>query len=494
MEYMFITKDTFNGIVENYITKLPTSKQKKALIDFNFLNEIKEVLLNPKNNTISTKNTRNWAKKKFKLEEITSGEFRVLVKANNNPVLIVENMYDVLCRTHAEITQHGGAKTNVEVSYKQIDLIDLSFDPDGEFKYICHVRDHFTRYSWARALTSKKAIEVAAYLFDLFHFIGSSPTILQSDNGKEFCAEVIKELMEIWPTQKLGKWKESAGRTDWSIGLKFVISAMNSSWCRSHKKTPYELVYRDKPHGNDTLVDELFAKNIYDEENIPDTIQIFDSIENLDNDIIDSQENELFDNEKDEQRPNSTSKKSVIQNQKSENVAHPIPIDPVLLDTTNQNITQHEILRRMAREDLQNYTDKMANQMNKGKKRVKEYQIGDLVRVAIPRIDRFSVDHPTLPCKIIERTENDKYGLGSKFGTIEIHYSTGELEPLGTAYFPELDDIPSNKISIREAAARLQSVGSASVAICNCKSDCNNNKYRCKKAGGSCNSRCHSGR
>src|SRR5690349_12095286 len=104
MEYMFITKDTFNGIVENYITKLPTSKQKKALIDFNFLNEIKEVLLNPKNNTISTKNTRNWAKKKFKLEEITSGEFRVLVKANNNPVLIVENMYDVLCRTHAEIT------------------------------------------------------------------------------------------------------------------------------------------------------------------------------------------------------------------------------------------------------------------------------------------------------------------------------------------------------------------------------------------------------
>jgi len=76
-----------------------------------------------------------------------------------------------------------------------VDLIDLSFTPDGEFKYVCHVRDHFTRFSWARALTSKRAIEIAAYLFDIFHFIGSSPTILQSDNGKEFCAEVIKELM-----------------------------------------------------------------------------------------------------------------------------------------------------------------------------------------------------------------------------------------------------------------------------------------------------------
>ena len=73
----------------------------------------------------------------------------------------------------------------------------MSFDPDGEFKYICHVKDHFTRFSWARALTSRRVIEVATYLFDLFHFIGSSPTILQSDNRKEFCAEVIKKLIEM---------------------------------------------------------------------------------------------------------------------------------------------------------------------------------------------------------------------------------------------------------------------------------------------------------
>ena len=65
------------------------------------------------------------------------------------------------------------------------------------------MRDHFTRFSWAKALTSKRAVEVAAYLFDLFHFIGSSPTILQSDNGKEFCAEVIEELIELWPSVKI---------------------------------------------------------------------------------------------------------------------------------------------------------------------------------------------------------------------------------------------------------------------------------------------------
>src|SRR6266498_4020707 len=110
MEYTFISRDTFNGIIERYITSLPTSKQEKALINLNFLNEIKQVLLNPKDNTISNKNTRNWIKKKFKLEEITPGDYRVLVVANNNPVLIVENMYEILWQTHAEITQHGGQK------------------------------------------------------------------------------------------------------------------------------------------------------------------------------------------------------------------------------------------------------------------------------------------------------------------------------------------------------------------------------------------------
>ena len=147
----------------------------------------------------------------------------------------------------------------------------------------------------------------------------------------------------------------------------------------------------------------------------------------------------------------------------------------------------------MARQNLQSYTDKMANQMNKGKKRIKEYQIGDLVRVSIPKIDRFSVDRPTLPCKIIEKSENDKYGLGSKFGIIEIYYSANELEPLGVESFPELNDIPINKISIREAA-RLQSVGSGLGNICNCKSEYNSNKCCYKKAGSNCNSRCHSGK
>ena len=110
MEYTFISRDTFNRIIEHYITNLPVSKQEKALINLDLLNKIKEILLNPKDHTIYNKNTCDWVKKRFKLEEITPGNYRVIVKTNNNPVLIVENMYKVLCQTHTKIIQHEGQK------------------------------------------------------------------------------------------------------------------------------------------------------------------------------------------------------------------------------------------------------------------------------------------------------------------------------------------------------------------------------------------------
>ncbi|CAG8688629.1 5999_t:CDS:2, partial [Cetraspora pellucida] len=82
----------------------------------------------------------------------------------------------------------------------------------------------------------------------------------------------------------------------------------------------------------------------------------------------------------------------------------------------------------------------------------------DFVRVSIPRIDRFSIDCFTLPCKILEKIGEDQYRLGCKFGIINASYFSGEFELLGTTTYPELDKILSNLISVREAA-RLQSVG-----------------------------------
>lgn len=71
------------------------------------------------------------------------------------------------------------------LSRTQIDLIDLQTFPDGEFKWILTVQDRFTKCINLRALKQKRAIEVASNLYDIFLTFGA-PSVLQSDNGKEF--------------------------------------------------------------------------------------------------------------------------------------------------------------------------------------------------------------------------------------------------------------------------------------------------------------------
>ncbi len=80
-------------------------KQNKALVNLELLNKIKTILLDSKNNQIYDKNTHEWAKKWFYLEEIV-----FVIKADNKLILIIKNMYKVLYKTHAKINQYGGQK------------------------------------------------------------------------------------------------------------------------------------------------------------------------------------------------------------------------------------------------------------------------------------------------------------------------------------------------------------------------------------------------
>ncbi|XP_041362857.1 KRAB-A domain-containing protein 2-like [Gigantopelta aegis] len=88
--------------------------------------------------------------------------------------------------------------TNEFASRAQIDLIDMQSMAQKSFKWIFVYQDHLTKFVILRALTSKRAAEVAHHLLDIFLLIGA-PSILQSDNGSEFTAEVISELKIVWP-------------------------------------------------------------------------------------------------------------------------------------------------------------------------------------------------------------------------------------------------------------------------------------------------------
>lgn len=181
--------------------------------------------------------------------------------------------------------------------------------PDNNFKYILHVRDHFSRYSWAKPLESKESIVIAGILYDIFCQFGP-PIILQSDNGGEFTSDVIKSLTKMWPSlklingrprhpqsqglvekgndileKKIGAWMEQNSTKTWTVGLNYIIFTMNNSICRATNKTPYEIVFGMHPHCENAWMDHFFGSNAYiNEEDLIEFIQI-DQDNDLDIDV-----------------------------------------------------------------------------------------------------------------------------------------------------------------------------------------------------------------
>ena len=50
---------------------------------------------------------------------------------------------------------------NKRLERVQVDLIDMRHQPDEQFKWICHFRDHYSKFSVLFPLKSKQAAEVA---------------------------------------------------------------------------------------------------------------------------------------------------------------------------------------------------------------------------------------------------------------------------------------------------------------------------------------------
>ena len=84
-------------------------------------------------------------------------------------------------------------------SRAQVDLIDMQAMPHRSYRWILVYQDHLTKFVIIRPLLTKRAAEVASQLLDKFLLFGA-PAILQSDNGREFTAEIIEELKTIWST------------------------------------------------------------------------------------------------------------------------------------------------------------------------------------------------------------------------------------------------------------------------------------------------------
>ena len=156
-------------------------------------------------------------------------------------------------------------------SRSQVDLIDMQSSAHSQYRWIMVYQCHLTKFCILRPLHSKRAAEVAFQLLDIFLLFGA-PCILQSDNGSEFTAEIIRELKDLWPQLHLvhGKprhpqsqgsveransdikdmlcaWLSDNRTQDWAIGLKFVQNQKNSAYHCGIKCTPYSALFGCEP-------------------------------------------------------------------------------------------------------------------------------------------------------------------------------------------------------------------------------------------------------
>lgn len=190
-------------------------------------------------------------------------------------------------------------------SRAQIDLIDYQSLPDGQYKFILHYKEHLTKYSILRPLICKRAVEVAKEILNIFLDFGA-PTVLQSDSGKEFTANIIKELGTLWPTlvlvngrprnpqskgsveranatvkNALVAWMRDNKTSSWSLGLKFVQWGINTTYHNAIKMEPYKAMFGQPPKlGLGSKIPQEFLAAISNgitEENMDEILKIPDN-------------------------------------------------------------------------------------------------------------------------------------------------------------------------------------------------------------------------
>uniref|UniRef100_A0A673CDC6 Gypsy retrotransposon integrase-like protein 1 n=1 Tax=Sphaeramia orbicularis TaxID=375764 RepID=A0A673CDC6_9TELE len=327
-------RTTFEQLLENHISSLcPSRKDKFLLSEDQYQKIIAALTLEKGQKCADGAKFKHWSHSNFETQ-IIGNKTVLFCKKTANPVITKDDLYTTIHQCHERIGHCGRHKTwdDVKKNYAfiprvaveiylqtcltcntrqpvkqpksakpifslgfltrvQVDLIDMTSRPDGDFKWILHARDHYSKFSWAFPLTSKRAAEVAEKLVMLFSMFGP-PRILQSDNGREFVAAIITEITTLWPGMliihgrprypqsqgcvergngdlqlKLGKWLEEHDVT-WSTALQFVTHAINTSTASATGKTPYEVVFGQAPHQDCFLLQQLAEQGSLEEEDI----------------------------------------------------------------------------------------------------------------------------------------------------------------------------------------------------------------------------------
>ncbi|CAB5359244.1 unnamed protein product [Rhizophagus irregularis] len=154
--------------------------------------------------------------------------------------------------------------------------------------------------------------------------------------------------------------------------------------------------------------------------------------------------------------------------------------------------TSHDYIREDAKMNNKKYRDDMKILMEKKVKKKDLFKVGDIVNLKIPKADKGKLGRSHLPCKILQVKSNGFYNLGCFAGTLNVNYKGNCLESTELTSMAELTNIPNKVVTVTEAV-RLQS--NINSVKCKCpNTNCSTMKCACKKLNLSCNIRCHPGK
>lgn len=259
----------------------------------------------------------------------TDGSLWYHARKNKGALLVVpdDEIFDIVVREHNAIQHQGTNKTWYEVSARyhgipkravdwvvqrcqlchshrpgprpalyqvtssydvmervQMDLIDMRQEPDGKYRWILHIKDHFSRFCMLYPLRRRRGSDVVRRLLEWIAMLGP-PGTLQTDNGAEFVNRVIEQVaqqhhIDIRHSQPgrprsqglveranghvralLAKWCRRFHTAAWASALPSIALACNVSVHTSTGKTPYEVVFCRKP---------ALRRSVWDASEVPE--------------------------------------------------------------------------------------------------------------------------------------------------------------------------------------------------------------------------------
>ena len=114
-EFVFITREKFDQLTEDYLTADGNGRREKTLITQEVANMIISVLDNPETTEFDAQ-FRHWARRQFSKRTIRD-DVKLIDTKNKKPVCIKEELYDIIGNTHRELRHAGYKKTFAAVSF-----------------------------------------------------------------------------------------------------------------------------------------------------------------------------------------------------------------------------------------------------------------------------------------------------------------------------------------------------------------------------------------